>query len=50
MQQITKFTAAFIIIAFLAACGNSKKDSVSIINEKKVELEKLTKEKNENER
>jgi len=46
MQKIIfKLTTAFIIVIFLAACGNSKKDSVSVINDKKVKLEKLTKEK-----
>ena len=45
IQQGKQVTLLLAATFFMASCGNSKKDSVSLINEKKVKLEKLTKEK-----
>lgn len=45
MQNITKLSAALLVIVLAASCNSSKKDDNAALNDKKVELEKLKKEK-----
>lgn len=45
MKSIRNLIALTSVVVILTACGNSKKDSNAILNDKKVKLEKLTKEK-----
>lgn len=45
MQKTIKTLCTLTIAALLAACGGGKKDSVAALNDKKVQLEKLKKER-----
>lgn len=45
MKKITQITMLSLLVLFIASCGNSKKESAAILNEKKVTLEKLKKDR-----
>lgn len=45
MKKITQITMLSLLVLIIASCGNSKKESTSILNEKKVTLEKLKKDR-----
>lgn len=45
MQKVIRISMGVLLVAFIVSCGSAKKDEKAVLNDKKVKLEKLKKQK-----